>query len=180
MVIHCLWVVGRAKKKGYGSRLLEACTEDAREQGLDGVVAVTSSGTWLVDRKLFLKHEFELVDQAPPSFSLVVKRFGEAPPPSFPQDWEERARRHGTGLTVYRSDQCPYIEDATKGALDLAAELGLQARVVEVEDCHQAQDTAPSPYGVFNIVYNGQLVTYTYIGSKEKRALLQLVEGRSD
>ena len=176
MVIHCLWVVGRAKEKGYGSLLLDECVEDARKQGMDGVVAVTSSGTWLVDKKLFLKHGFELVDQAPPSFDLLVKRFGEAPLPSFPQNWEERARRHGAGLIVFRSDQCPYIEDATKGALDLAGESGLEARMVEVKDCRQAQDTSPSPYGVFNIVYDGQLVTYTYIGSKEKKALLRLLE----
>ncbi|MFC2029924.1 GNAT family N-acetyltransferase [Chloroflexota bacterium] len=180
MVIHCLWVVGRAKKKGYGSRLLKECVGDARQQGMDGVVAVTSSGTWLVDSKLFFKHGFELVNTAPPSFELLVKRFGNAPLPSFPQDWEQRASRHGSGLTVFRSDQCPYIEDATKGVLDLAAELGLEARVVEVKDYHQAQDTSPSPYGVFNIVYKGQLATYTYIGSREKKALIGLVEGQSN
>ena len=28
MVIHCLWVVGRAKGKGYGSRLLNDCEEE--------------------------------------------------------------------------------------------------------------------------------------------------------
>ena len=68
------------------------------------------------------------------------------------------------------------ISRTPKGALDLADELGLEARVVEVKDCRQAQDTSPSPYGVFNIVYDGQLVTYTYIGSREKKALLRLLE----
>jgi GNAT superfamily N-acetyltransferase len=30
LVVHCLWVVGRGKKKGYGSRLLNECVEDAQ------------------------------------------------------------------------------------------------------------------------------------------------------
>jgi hypothetical protein len=141
-----------------------------------GVVAVTSSGTWLVDKKIFLRNGFEAVDKAPPSFDLLVKRFADGPLPSFPNDWEERARRYGPGLTVLRSDQCPYIEDATRGALEIADELGLESRVIEVENCRQAQDLAPSPYGVFNVVYNGQHASYTYIHTREKRELIRLVE----
>lgn len=29
LVIHCLWIVGSGKGKGYGSRLLNECIEDA-------------------------------------------------------------------------------------------------------------------------------------------------------
>ena len=47
LVIHCLWVVGRAKKKGYGSRLLNACLEEARNDHRNGVAMVTSRGNWL-------------------------------------------------------------------------------------------------------------------------------------
>jgi len=44
VVIHCLWVVGRGKGKGYGSRLLNDCVEDARKMQKHGVAMVTSSG----------------------------------------------------------------------------------------------------------------------------------------
>ena len=44
LVVHCLWVVGRGKKKGYGSRLLDACVEDAQQQGKFGVAMVSSRG----------------------------------------------------------------------------------------------------------------------------------------
>ena len=43
LVIHCVWVVGRAKGKGYGARLLNECTADARKMGKQGVAMVTSS-----------------------------------------------------------------------------------------------------------------------------------------
>ena len=65
-VIHCLWVVGKAKGKGYGSRLLDACIEDAQKLRHRGVAMVKSSGGWLAGSKLFLKHRFELVERAPP------------------------------------------------------------------------------------------------------------------
>ena len=85
-VIHCLWVVGQAKDKGYGTRLLDACLEDTRQAGRHGVVMVTSHDYWLAGSQLFLKSGFEAIDQAPPSFELLVKRFGAAPLPAFPAD----------------------------------------------------------------------------------------------
>ena len=50
------------------------------------------------------------------------------------------------------------------------------ARAVKLENSQQVQDAAPSAYGVFNIVYNGQLATYRYMDKKEKREFLELLE----
>ncbi|MFC2055853.1 GNAT family N-acetyltransferase, partial [Chloroflexota bacterium] len=73
LVIHCIWVVGRGKKKGYGSRLLNECLKDARRSNKRGVSMVTSSGNWLADKKLLVNNGFEVVAHAPPSFDLLVK-----------------------------------------------------------------------------------------------------------
>ena len=40
MVIHCIWVVGKNKRQGLGSKLLKECLEDAK--GMNGVAVVTS------------------------------------------------------------------------------------------------------------------------------------------
>jgi L-amino acid N-acyltransferase YncA len=165
-VIHCLWVVGKGKKKGYGSCLLEECVKDARESGLHGVAMVTSSGHWLAGKKLLLKNGFEPVDQAPPTFDLLVKRFGNAALPAFPTDWDERLARYGSGLAVVRSDQCPYIDRVTH-IQDAGAAFDLQTQVVELKSCREVQESAPSAYGVFNVVYDGELVTYHWLGEKE-------------
>jgi L-amino acid N-acyltransferase YncA len=178
MVIHCLWVVGKGKKKGYGSRLLEACVQDARELGMAGVAMVTSSGNWLAGKKLLLKNGFEAVDQAPPTFDLLVKRFGDAPLPAFPADWEERLACYGSGLTVVRTDQCPYIESVTQIIRHAGAEFGLQTQVVEQESCREVRESAPSAYGVFNVVYDGELVTYHWVGEKELRQFFDERLGR--
>jgi L-amino acid N-acyltransferase YncA len=173
IVVHCLWVVGSGKKKGYGSRLLEACVREAHERQKHGVAMVTSSGNWLAGSKLLLRNGFESVDQAPPSFELLVKKLDDAPDPAFPTDWEERLARYGSGLTVLRSDQCPYIDNGVRIVLETASELGIPAQVVEVEDCRQAQDLALSPYGLFGVVYEGKLLSYHYIGRKELRKRLE-------
>jgi L-amino acid N-acyltransferase YncA len=172
VVIHCLWVVGRGKGKGYGSQLLQECIKEAREMGKHGVVMVTSSRTWLAGTKLFLKHGFESVDRAPPVFELLVKKFDESASPAFPKDWETRLARYGSGLTIVRTNQCPYIESSVNAVLESAREVGVQARVIELQSARETQDHAPSAYGVFNVVYNGELLTYHPISGKDLLKLL--------
>jgi L-amino acid N-acyltransferase YncA len=167
LVVHCLWVVGRAKEKGYGSRLLDACIEDARAMGRHGVAALTKRGGHLVGQKIFVRHGFEAVDRALGAFTLVAKRFGDAPPPAVPQDWEERQARYGEGLTVVYADQCPYFHDAVQQTLETAEEVGLQTRqAVELKSAKEVQDLAPCPYGTFGIVYDGSLLACTPLGTK--------------
>jgi GNAT superfamily N-acetyltransferase len=176
MVIHCLWVVGKGKGKGYGSRLLNECVEDARKAQKHGVVMVSSSRVWLAGKKVFLKNGFEVVGQAPPSFELLVKRFDDAPLPTFPDDWDARSSQYGSGLTVVYSDQCPYMPDAVKGVLEIADERELEARTVKMESSRQVQESAPSAYGVFSVLYNGRLVTYHYMGKKEQEEFFKLLD----
>jgi len=167
MFIHCIWTVGSGKKKGYATRLLDLCIEEARAANMKGVAMVTSSGVWLVDKKILLKNGFEVVDHAPPKFDLLVKKFKDAPNPHFPVNWEERAAQFGDGLTVIRSDQCPYIPDAATAVQEYAGENGLPFQVVELRSAKEAQETSPSPYGLFSIVYNRQLLAYHYLLKKD-------------
>ena len=160
LVIHCLWVVGRAKKKGYGSRLVNICVDDARKMGKHGIAMVTSRRNWLAGSSILLKNGFEVVDQAPPSFELLVKKLADAPSPTFPRDWDKRLGHYGSGLTIVRSGQCAYINNAVKAALETAHEAGVEAKVIELESCQHAQELAPSAYGVFNMVYDGKLLAY--------------------
>ena len=168
LVIHCLWIVGKGKGKGYGSHLLKLCLDDARAQNKNGVVMVASDGVWLAKKDLFVKQGFKEVGQAPPAFTLLAYRFfDDAPLPAFPADWEERQGRFGDGLTVIRTSQCPYIEDATNMALDYAAEQKIAARVVTFQTAEDLQQNSPSPYGVFGLVLNGRLLAYHYLLRKD-------------
>jgi N-acetylglutamate synthase-like GNAT family acetyltransferase len=166
MVIHCLWVVGKSKGKGYAGILLNECIKDARQSGMKGVAMVTSERIWLIGKKLLLKHGFESTEEVQP-FNLMVLKFNDSPSPTFSGKFEQKASRYGQGLTVIRSDQCPYIPDATSTVLEFAEQRGIPSQVVELTTCQDVRDLAPSPYGVFSIVYNIRLLAYHYLLPKD-------------
>jgi ribosomal protein S18 acetylase RimI-like enzyme len=171
LVVQCLWVIGRAKNKGYASTLLEQCVQEAEDRGMAGVAAVTSRGNWLVGEKLFLKHGFEVVDSAPPYFHLVVRSLRSGPTPSFPSNWDERIGAFGSGVSIVYADQCPYMPDAVNGAVAAFKERGLEARTVRLTTSAEVRERSPSAYGVFGIVWDGTLFSYHYLGRKELRQL---------
>ncbi len=174
--IHCIWVAGQSKGKGYGDLLLDECLRDARAGSMRGVAILTSEAVWLVGKRFLLKHGFQPVDQAPPSFHLLVKQFEPGLLPSLPHDWDERSGRYGAGLTVVQTDQCPYIPDATRAVLEVAEARGLAARVVGLSSSQQVRECAPSPYGVFQIVYDGRLLSYHYLLPKDLEKRLDQAE----
>jgi ribosomal protein S18 acetylase RimI-like enzyme len=171
LVVHCLWVIGKAKKKGYGSVLVRECVEEARRRGKRGVAVVTSKGNWLAGEKGFLKNGFEVVGSAPPTFKLLVKSFSDGPEPCFPMNWDERIGRFGPGVTVVYADQCPYMPDAVNGAVSAFQDRGLEVKTVRMESSGEVRERAPSAYGVFGIVWDGTLFSYHYLGRKELKLL---------
>lgn len=181
LLIHCLWVVGKGKGKGYGSQLISLCMADARELGKRGVAVVASSGNWLANDKVFLRNGFQKVDAAPPEFTLLAYALGvgDGPDPRFPTDWEARAQAFGSGATIPYADQCPYMLDAVAGAVKAFEDRGIPARTVKLTDAARVRATAPSPYGVFSIVLDGKLFCYHYLGRRELRQLDELVAERS-
>ena len=166
MFIHCLWVVGKSRGKGLAGILLEQCIADAKAAGMNGVAMVTSERVWLIGKKLLLKYGFKSVAEEAP-FNLMVKKFNDIADPSFCGNWEQKAGRYGTGITVFRSDQCPYIPDATRTVLDFAKERDIQSQVVELKNSQDVRDLAPSPYGAFSIVNDGKLLSYYYMLPKD-------------
>jgi L-amino acid N-acyltransferase YncA len=173
MVIHCMWVVGSGKGKGYGSRLLEQVVSEARSLGMFGVAVVSSASTWLAKKGFFLFNGFQVVDQAPPSFELLVKRFGQGVIPSFPHDWESRLNRIPQGLVVYHSGQCPYLAMFVSSLANGANQMDIPLQTVELKTSWEARTLSPSAYGVFSVVYNGQLLSYRPIGGKTLRQMLE-------
>ena len=172
LLIHCLWVVGKSKGKGFSAALLDACVADAKRQKMKGVAVVASEQVWMAGRRVFDQQGFECADTAPPAFTLMVKRFTAHPLPSFAGKWEQKARAFGKGLTVVRSDQCPYIVDATTAALATAGRAGVKSRVVELESRDHVLRLSPSAYGVFALVLDGQLLSYHYQLEKDLLPLL--------
>ncbi len=164
LVIHCIMIDKREfKGRGYGAMLVEDCVADAKAARMAGVAVVTSSGTWMASPGVFLRCGFECVDTAPPAFELLAKKLRRGPSPKFRTGWDGMLREYGSGLTILKSDQCPCIAKCTDDILQACKALGICPRVVELRTGSQARK-APSAYGVFNVIFDGQLVAEHPIG----------------
>ncbi len=163
MVLHCLWVVGAAKKKGYGTKLLEEAIREAKEAGMLGVVGMSASkGGWLPNKKIYVRNGFEKVDEIDPYFELYAKAFASnAQKPKFYPISKEKKKEYNRGITILYSEQCPYIvdfieelEDIFKGKTDLF-------NPIKINNCKEAQQNGVYPYGTYCILCDGKVSLFT-------------------
>lgn len=172
MVIHCLWIVGKTRGQGHASLLLEECIKDAKQAGMHGVAMITTTGTWLLKKGYLEKHGFHSVAKAPPAFDLMVLSFDDAPKPTFTGNWDEKLKACGKGLTILFSKQCPYIANEVNYFRHAANEIGIPVKVVELATAEEVQRLSPSPYGVFNVVFNEKFITYHFLDHEDLREIL--------
>jgi len=169
MFIHCIFVGFKSdyKGKGYGSLLVDECLADARRENMRGVAVVTREGPFMAGQELFLKKGFEVVGKAPPDFELLARKFSQnAPKLRFKGDWEQKRSQYSEGLTIFRSDQCPYLAKCVPEISETAEKVyGIKPKVIELRSWQDAQDS-PCAFGVFCIVYNGKIIAEHPISSK--------------
>jgi hypothetical protein len=166
LFIHCLWVVGKSKSRGFANMLLDLCIKDAKIGGFHGVAMLASEGNWLAGKDLLLKKGFVSVQASPP-FELMVKKFDSSPSPVFTDGWQNKIKNLGNGLTIIRSSQCPYLDDAVNTAVETSRELGIKSKILELKTAEDIRKFSPSPYGSFAMVYNGRLISYHYLLKKD-------------
>lgn len=173
MVIHCIWVVGKYKKKGYGSQLIELALKDAKKLGLKGIVGMTAEkGGWLPKKNIYENLEFELVDKMAPYFSLYAKGFTkDAPKPKFHPISEKKLKKYDSGVVVFYSDQCPYIVDLVDEVKELPKTNQLE--LIKVESCKDAQENGIYPYGTYCVICNGERGLYQHTLKKQIQAILK-------
>lgn len=159
LVIHCLWVSENGK--GYGTKLINKCLQDARKQSKKGVIVVTNSETsWTPSNDIFLKNHFQLVDTAPYNFELLAYTFdGNTTLPYFPTDWDERVKKFNS-LTILRSFQCPYVEVATENIIAGARKLDIDVTIIDLKNREELMKLSPTPYGIYSVIFKGQLITF--------------------
>ncbi len=172
MVIHCLWVVGKHKQKGYGSKLLEYAINDAKEAGMYGVVGMTADkGGWLPKRKLYERLGFELIDEMEPYFRLYAKGFSiDAPKPKFQPLSNEELKNHESGITIFYTDQCPYVVDLVDEVKEMPH--SDKVKIIKIENCKDAQENGIYPYGTYCVVCNGERTLYQHTLKKQIQAVL--------
>ena len=177
MFIHCIWThLKQYQRKGYGRQLLEACIQDAKKQNMRGVAVVTRKRPWIARSEFFLKNGFRVVDTTPPDYELLVKKFDDTTPdPRFKKDWDKKLQKYAEGLTIIRSSQCPHIMKFADDIADFARKTyNIEPRIVELKNYRDAQN-APTPYAVFALIYNGQLLTDHHISKTRFRNIMSKI-----
>ncbi|AUO08947.1 GNAT family N-acetyltransferase [Paenibacillus sp. lzh-N1] len=160
LVIHCIWIA--VTGLGLGSQLIQRCIQDAITLGKKGVAVFTNIDTsWAPGPEIFLKNGFRHVEDAPYSFQLYVYKLNqEHSDPYFPDNWVLRLDRFSEGLTILRTHQCPYLEIATHNVIEAAETVGIQPEIIDIRDRSQLMELSPTPYGVFHVICNGELISY--------------------
>jgi hypothetical protein len=168
MVIHCLCIFYKPyREKGAATEMIDECIKDAKKEKKHGVAVVTRDGAWMAGKGVFVKKGFEVLDKAEPDFELLVKKFKkDAPTPKFRGNWETVLAKYKRGLTIFWSDQCPYIAKSIHEIREtIKKKYGIKANIIEMKDHKQAQN-APSPYAIFSLIYDGELLAFHPISNK--------------
>ena len=177
MFLHCIWTYSRQlQHKGHGKRLIQACLNDARAADMAGVATVARERPWLAGSAIFQRNGFRVVDTAPPDYELLVKKLdASAPDPRFKGDWQRRLKKYGSGLTIIRAAQCPHtIRFAEKIRAAAESDYGITPRMVTLKTWRQAQ-AAPTPFAVFAIFYNGEIVADHHVSVRRFKTLMDRV-----
>lgn len=170
LFVHCLWVYPTGQAVGgLGSRLIQACVEEARRARARGVAAMVSEGPWMAGKQVFLKNGFvELAESD--RFQLVAYRLKNGPAPRFLDIGAKRAPHRG--LHIVYAAQCPYLPKSVNDLSAMANEHGLDVKVTVLTSAREAQN-APSYYGVFNLLWNGRLLSDHYVSKGRFRNILK-------
>jgi len=172
MFIHCIYIAKKENRNtGNGKILIDECISDAKKENKKGVAMITSGGSMLAEKDIFLQNGFVISDTAAPKYQLMVKQFVEAELPKFNKS-SENSEYNYNGLHLIYSNQCPYFYQSVNWIKEVSNEYGLELKVIEINNYKDAQK-APSFYGVFNLVYNGKLIAEHYISEKRFRNILE-------
>ncbi len=176
LFIHCIWVYNnKIHNEGTGSQLLKKCTDIADYTGRMGVATISSRGSWLADERIFLKNGFEKI-ASKERFDLMVYKLKRGRLPEFIK-WEERAEDH-TGTTLILSHQCPANARAMIDIKKIAEEEDINLNIRILRDACQAQ-RAPSGFGVFQLLHNGNVLEDQYISGTRFRNIVKKQINRS-
>jgi ribosomal protein S18 acetylase RimI-like enzyme len=170
LVIHCLYVYpSRNQHRGFGTRLIQACLDDAKQQRRIGVAVLVSDGTWCADRRLFERLRFKSVAQAD-RFTLMVRELRSGQLPKF-RDWQTPLER-STGWQLRYADQCPWHAKAVKELPEVAAEFGVKLKINALKTLSEAQNSA-AVSGVFALTHDGCLLADHYVSPTRFRSILK-------
>ena len=171
MFIHCMFTYSnKDRNKGYGDLLISDCEKDARSRKMNGVVAMTSNGAWITDKRIFERNDYQQVDDKG-RFELMVKMFNKSAKKPALLDWTKQQGKYKGWNLVY-SDQCPWHEKSVGALYETALDHGIDLKIKKLSTPEQAKK-APSGFGTFSLLRDGRLLEDHYISATRFRNILK-------
>lgn len=171
MFIQCIWIYpNKNKNQGFGSRLIEECINEAKNNHFKGVAAVTSKNAFMANSSLFLKNSFRKISDDGKGNDLLALNFKNAKPPTI-KDWKSKLQAFN-GLHIVYTKQCPWVARMVEEIKDSKQVKNLGLQVSELKTPEEAQN-APSMYATFNLIYNGKLLADRYISNTRFNNILK-------
>ncbi len=175
MFIHCIFVGFKKefKGKGYATHLIDECIKESKNAKMLGVAVVTRKGSFMAKKNIFIKKGFSIVDNAKPDFELLALKFDEKT--ANPEFKEISTKNYSKGLTIIRSQQCPYSVKNVDAIIQTAKKLNLKPSLVEVDDSESAQKS-PCAFGTFCIINDGIILSHHPISNTRFENIVKTIE----
>ena len=171
MFIHCMYVYpNKNKNKGYGSLLIKEVENEAKKKKMVGICAMASKGAWISDKRIFENNGFIQVDQRG-RFELMSKKWEPITKDPELIDWTANQKKYKGWHLVY-ADQCPWHEKSVFALLNTALDYGIDLKVNKLRSASEAKQ-APSGYGVFSLLHDGELIEDHYLSATRFRNILK-------
>ena len=168
MYIDCLWVSGSFKGHGYSTDLLNACMEDSKEKGKEGlcILGAAKKKPFLADPK-FLKHKgFRVSDEAENGIQLWYLPFNEgADKPQF-KECARHPHVEEKGYVLYYTSQCPFNAKYVPIVAQTARASGVPFHAIHLSSREEAQN-APTPITNYALFHDGVYLTNEQMNDKK-------------
>ncbi len=168
-VIHCLWVIGKHKRHGYGTKLIQKAIEAASKDQKHGVAVLTiKKGGWSPKKVIFENLGFSLVEEYDENWSLYAYKLApEAPDPKIFPIQPINPAEYPPGFTVLSSCQCPYMAGTLDHLHEFAKELDVPIQVIPMESIKDVREHLLHPYATFHVLFNGVYLTHLPGGMRD-------------
>ena len=172
LYLYCLWVDSAHKGNGYGRALMEYCLADARAKGRSGVcmLGARKQKAWLSDQEFARKFGFQTVDTTPEGYELLAVSF-DGTWPRFPAA-VKAGRIPEQELTVYYSQQCPYIHAAVETVQKYCRENSVPLTLRPVETLEQAK-ALPCVFNNWAVFFRGRFETMNLLDAAYLKRILR-------
>ena len=174
MYIDCLWVAGSFKGNGYSTDLLNACIEDSKAKGKNGLCILSSAKkkTFLADPKYLKYKGFSVCDEADNGIQLWYLPLVENTTlPKF-KECAKHPHVDEMGYVLYYTNQCPFNAKYVPIITDIAKEKAIQFKAIHLQSKEEAQN-APTPITTYALFSDGNYITNEQMNDKRFLKLLE-------